>query len=108
MRFACNKNPADLRHARFVRRARNLGRRQSYSGGSALSGNDLMLRAVKRTPRMKKWAKEIAPSERPAFLFDELERDAHAGISAEAYQALQASLEAKSDQLVVSGPKRLT
>ncbi|MDR6500455.1 hypothetical protein J2785_003611 [Burkholderia ambifaria] len=48
---------------------------------------------------MKKWAKEIAPSERPAFVFDELERDAHAGISAEAYQALQASLEAKSDQL---------
>ncbi|WP_157776367.1 hypothetical protein [Burkholderia stabilis] len=48
---------------------------------------------------MKEWAKEVAPSERPASLFDDLERDAHAGIGAEAYRALQASLEAKSHQL---------
>ncbi|MCA8431885.1 protein kinase [Burkholderia seminalis] len=48
---------------------------------------------------LKEWAKEIAPSERPAFLFDELERDTHAGISAEAYRTLQASHEAKTHQL---------
>ncbi|MBN3533837.1 ATP-binding protein [Burkholderia cenocepacia] len=48
---------------------------------------------------LKEWAKEIAPSERPAFLFDELERDTHSGISAEAYRTLQASLEAKTHQL---------
>lgn len=48
---------------------------------------------------LKEWAKEIAPSERPAFLFDELERDSHAGISAEAYRTLQAAHEAKTHQL---------
>lgn len=44
---------------------------------------------------LKEWAKKIAPSERPPFLFDEIERGIHPAISTEAYQSLQAAHDAK-------------
>lgn len=48
---------------------------------------------------LKEWAKSIAPSERPIFLFDDIERDVHPAISAEAYQALKAAHDAKEIKL---------
>ncbi|SAK79953.1 hypothetical protein AWB75_04902 [Caballeronia catudaia] len=48
---------------------------------------------------LKEWAKKIAPSERPAFLFDDVERGIHPAISTEAYQALEAALAAKTHKL---------
>ncbi|ALL64723.1 hypothetical protein K788_0002237 [Paraburkholderia caribensis MBA4] len=49
---------------------------------------------------LKEWAKSIAPSERPAFLFDEVERDIHPGITQETYQALKAAHDAKEQNLI--------
>lgn len=48
---------------------------------------------------LKEWAKKIAPSERPAFLFDEIERDVHTGISAEVYRTLKAAHDARGAKL---------
>lgn len=48
---------------------------------------------------LKEWAKKIAPTERPAFLFDEIERDTHSAISAESYRALKAAHDAKEQKL---------
>ncbi|SAK54257.1 hypothetical protein AWB75_01889 [Caballeronia catudaia] len=48
---------------------------------------------------LKEWAKKIVPSERPVFLFDEIERGVHPAISTEAYQALEAALAAKTHKL---------
>ena len=44
---------------------------------------------------LKEWAKKIAPSERPTFLFDDIERDIHSAISADSYRALKAAHDAK-------------
>jgi hypothetical protein len=49
---------------------------------------------------LKEWAKKIAPSERPTFLFDEIERDTHPAISAESYGALKAAHDAKEHKLL--------
>ncbi len=49
---------------------------------------------------LKEWAKDIAPSERPAFLFDEIERELHPGITLETYQSLQAAHDSKERTLV--------
>ncbi|MFC1795889.1 hypothetical protein ACFL1V_02180 [Pseudomonadota bacterium] len=54
---------------------------------------------------LKEWAKKIAPTERPVFLFDDIERDTHESISTEAYQALKAELEAKKTQLSQSNER---
>lgn len=48
---------------------------------------------------LKEWAKKIAPSERPAFLFDEIERDVHTAINAESYRVLKAAHDAKELKL---------
>jgi len=48
---------------------------------------------------LKEWAKKIAPTERPAFLFDEIERDMHSAISADSYRALQSAHDAKEHKL---------
>jgi len=48
---------------------------------------------------LKEWAKEIAPSERPAFLFDDVERGIHPGITQEVYQSLKAAHDAKEQNL---------
>ncbi|WP_163315724.1 hypothetical protein [Crenobacter caeni] len=51
---------------------------------------------------LKEWAKKIAPTERPTFLFDEIERDAHSAISADSYRALKAAHDAKVQQLAAA------
>lgn len=43
---------------------------------------------------LKEWAKHLVPNERPAFLFDDLERQAHGTVTVEAFQALQAERDA--------------
>jgi hypothetical protein len=48
---------------------------------------------------LKEWAKKIAPSERPIFLFDEIERDTHSAITAESYRVLKAAHDAKEHKL---------
>jgi hypothetical protein len=48
---------------------------------------------------LKEWAKKIAPTERPVFLFDEIERGVHPAISVETYQTLQAAHDAKAHKL---------
>jgi hypothetical protein len=48
---------------------------------------------------LKEWAKQLAPTERPVFLFDEIERDTHTSISAESYRVLKAAHDAKELKL---------
>ncbi len=49
---------------------------------------------------LKEWAKKIAPTERPTFLFDEIERNVHSAISMDSYQALKAAYDAKEHKLL--------
>jgi len=39
---------------------------------------------------LKKWMEKAFPNEKPAFLFDDIERSTHTAISADAYRALKA------------------
>jgi hypothetical protein len=48
---------------------------------------------------LKEWAKSISPSERPDFLFDEIERNAHPNITADTYNALKAERDRLEKQL---------
>lgn len=48
---------------------------------------------------LKEWAKKIAPTERPAFLFDDIERNIHSGINAETYRTLKSAHDAKEIKL---------
>lgn len=48
---------------------------------------------------LKEWAKKIAPTERPTFLFDEIERNVHSAISMDSYQALKAAHDGKEHKL---------
>lgn len=43
---------------------------------------------------LKKWLEEIFPNEKPAFLFDDIERNSHTAISADSYRALKADRDA--------------
>jgi len=43
---------------------------------------------------LKIWMEKAFPNEKPAFLFDDIERGTHTSISAEAYRALQADRDA--------------
>jgi hypothetical protein len=42
---------------------------------------------------LKDWMKKALPNEKPAFLFDDIERSSHSAISRDAYQTLQAENE---------------
>lgn len=48
---------------------------------------------------LKEWAKKIAPTERPTFLFDDIERNTHSAITTDAYRALKAAHDAKEHKL---------
>ena len=48
---------------------------------------------------LKEWAKKISPSERPTFLFDDIERNTHSAITADSYRVLQAAHDAKEHKL---------
>jgi hypothetical protein len=43
---------------------------------------------------LKKWMETAFPNEKPAFLFDDIERSSHPAISADAYRALKAECDA--------------
>lgn len=48
---------------------------------------------------LKEWIAREFPSDKPAFLFDEIERKTHAAISADAFRALQADRDAARAEL---------
>lgn len=48
---------------------------------------------------LKEWIAKEFPSDKPAFLFDEIERKTHAAISADAFRALQADRDAARAEL---------
>ncbi len=43
---------------------------------------------------LRKWMEKAFPNEKPAFLFDDIERNTHSAISADAYRALKADRDA--------------
>ena len=43
---------------------------------------------------LKKWMEKAFPNKKPAFLFDDIERNTHSAISADAYRALKADRDA--------------
>lgn len=48
---------------------------------------------------LKEWIAKEHPADKPAFLFDEIERKTHAAINADAYRALQADRDAARAEL---------
>lgn len=48
---------------------------------------------------LKEWISKEFPSNKPAFLFDEIERKTHASINANSFQALQADLDASRSEI---------
>lgn len=48
---------------------------------------------------LKDWIAEQFPSDKPAFLFDEIERNTHSAINADSFRALQADRDALQAQL---------
>lgn len=55
------------------------------------------VRADRRTVRhsdLREWMARVRPGSKPAFLFDEVERNAHTAINADAFRALQADRDA--------------
>ena len=49
-------------------------------------------RLTVRHTDLKKWMEENYPDQKPAFLFDEIERSTHSKINTESFQALQADI----------------
>ncbi|WP_454455291.1 ATP-binding protein [Thauera phenylacetica] len=56
-------------------------------------------RVTVRHTDLKAWMAEHYPDQKPAFLFDEIERKTHAAISADAFRALQADRDAARAEL---------
>ena len=62
---------------------------------------------------LKQWLEKSFPNEKPAFLFDDIERSSHTAISADAYRALKAERDAlkvrlenaKSEYIKLKGEK---
>lgn len=48
---------------------------------------------------LRKWMEKAFPNEKPAFLFDDIERNTHAAINADAYRALKADRDALATRL---------
>ena len=55
---------------------------------------------------LKQWVAKKYPSEKPPFLFDEIERTTHPDINAESFRALQADLKARDRQLAAAKEER--
>lgn len=64
--------------------------------GQAVSGNDTVARArlTVRHTDLREWMTKHYPDQKPAFLFDEIERKTHSAINADAFQALQVDRDA--------------
>lgn len=56
---------------------------------------------------LREWMIQAFPNEKPAFLFDEIERNSHTAISADAYRALKAEKEALAGRLEKAKEKYL-
>lgn len=56
-------------------------------------------RRTVRHSDLKAWMQQYYPGQKPEFLFDEIERDTHQAISADAFRALQAELEASKARI---------
>ena len=52
-----------------------------------------------RREDLKAWVAKNFPDDKPAFLFDKVERNTHSSINTQAFQALQVELEAKDSEL---------
>jgi len=52
-----------------------------------------------RREDLKVWIAKTFPSDKPAFLFDEIERKTHSAINADAFRALQADRDASSAEI---------
>ena len=48
---------------------------------------------------LRKWIEEIFPNDKPAFLFDDIERSTHTAISADTYRALKADHDKLAERL---------
>ena len=64
--------------------------------GKILTKNDMAAHERRHVTgvALKKWISTAFPEKRPAFLFDDLERDTHTSISADSYRALLADRDA--------------
>jgi hypothetical protein len=56
-------------------------------------------RLTVRHTDLREWMAKYHPGSKPAFLFDEVERNAHAAINAESFRALQADRDAARSEL---------
>ena len=74
----------------------------SRENGKSFDGSTEHVAADRRhvtRQNLKEWIAREFPADKPAFLFDEIERKAHAAISADAYRALQADHDAARAEL---------
>lgn len=58
-----------------------------------------------RREDLKDWIADQFPTDKPAFLFDEIERDTHTAISAESYRVLKAAHDAKEQKLAAANER---
>ncbi len=63
-------------------------------------------RVTVRHADLKAWMAKHYPDQKPAFLFDEVERNTHSSINAEAFQALQADRDSLRAQLEKANEQR--
>lgn len=63
------------------------------------SGHVAYSRRTLKREDLKAWIAETFPTDKPAFLFDEIERNTHTAINADAFRALQADRDALQTRL---------
>ncbi len=67
--------------------------------GVVVDDNVAVARRHIRREDLKAWVAKNFPDDKPAFLFDKVERNTHSSINTQAFQALQVELEAKDSEL---------
>lgn len=67
--------------------------------GRTVGDHVAQARLTVRHTDLRKWMAEHYPDQKPAFLFDEIERKTHAAINADAFRALQADRDAARAEL---------
>lgn len=75
--------------------------RCSRENGKAVPANDHVAPGRRHVSRsdLKAWIAKDLPGDKPAFLFDQIERSTHTSINADSFVALQADLSAKGARL---------
>lgn len=81
---------------RAINEAINAGVLECRREGRAIAAGEHVAPERRTVSRMalKAWIAEQFPASKPAFLFDEIERNAHSAINAESFRALQADRDA--------------